>query len=554
MSMPTIHSPTVLPVFIKKSLRKLFSARIPVMGAALFSALPIVIVLSRFIHPEPEIWQHIVDTLLLRLLGNTVMLSLGVVGFTTVVGTGAAWLVSVYDFPGRRFFSWALMLPLAIPTYVFAFVFLGLLDFSGPVQTFFRSALPHAGRWFPDIRSTPGVIGVLSLALYPYVYLLARNAFRSQGIRILEASAILGLGSGRALFKVALPMARPWIMAGAMLVLMETLSDFGAVSIFNFDTLTTAIYKAWFGFFSLNAAAQLSSILLILVFGVILMEQWTRRGIQYHQGGRVAPSTRRLPLTGPKKWTAALVLLLLFTAGFIVPFAQLAFWALEDLSLSMVSTHLTLMGHSFFFAAIVAACVSATALFLVYHQRHHRDRTTTWFIRMATMGYAMPGTILAVGFVIMTALLDRMAGYLLTTVTGNAWSGILQGTVFMVIAGCSVRFMTVGFNSISSAMERITPHVDEAAATLGVTGMKRLAAVHLPLLKSGMLTGLILVFVDVMKEMPITLMTRPFGWDTLAVKIFELTSEGEWQRAALPAMVLVLAGMVPLIMLTRKSE
>jgi len=265
----------------------LTSLRLIACAIALCVAMPILVILASFFHPEPKIWQHIVDTLLGDLLRNTLLLCIGVLAATLVMGVGLAWLTAVCDFPGRNFFSWALMLPLAVPTYVLAFVFIGLFDFSGPVQTLLRANFSTNTDWFPNIRSAGGVILVMSLALYPYVYLLAKNAFKTQGIRALEVARILGHGQNKAFFKVALPMERPWIASGLMLVLMETLADFGAVSIFNFDTLTTGIYKAWFGFFSLPAAAQLSSILLLIVFLTIILEQQMRAKMRYTQVGKM---------------------------------------------------------------------------------------------------------------------------------------------------------------------------------------------------------------------------------------------------------------------------
>lgn len=527
--------------------RSFFNLRTLAMSMATVTALPILILFSSLLHPEPAIWKHIIHTLLDTLLTNTLVLCSGVVVVTGVVGTVAAWVTAVCEFPGRKFFTWALMLPLSIPTYVFAFVFMGLLDFTGPVQTSMRMLLPGAHNWFPDIRSPLGVICVLSLALYPYVYLLARNAFRTQGIRALEAAAMCGLSPGKAFFKVALPMAWPWVVGGLMLVLMETLSDFGAVSIFNYDTLTTAIYKAWFGFFSLNAAAQLSSVLLVVVSIVVVTEKKMRTRIKYHQVGRVSPQIRRIRLSGQKKWITFALLSLLFLLGFFIPFIQLISWSMEEISLATVTEHMELLSKSLFFATSTAITVAAMAICLVYIQRYQKDNLTSGLITLATMGYALPGTVLAVGIITMVTAMDRSMAILMG-------GPLFQGTVVIVILGCAVRFMTLGFNSISSAMERITPHVDEASATLGVIGWKRLGTIHVPLLKNGLATALILVFVDVMKEMPITLMTRPFGWDTLAVRVFELTSEGEWQRAALPATFLVLAGLLPLILVTKKSE
>jgi iron(III) transport system permease protein len=406
---------------------------------------------------------------------------------------------------------------------------------------------------FPNIRSAGGVILVMSLALYPYVYLLARNAFQTQGKRVLEVSQAFGYSRTKAFFKAALPMARPWIAGGSMLVLMETLADFGAVSIFNFDTFTTAIYKAWFGFFSLSAAAQLSSLLLFIVFLVILVEQQMRAKMQFNQVGKMTIETSRINLEGWKKWMVPGFLSCILLIAFIVPCTQLLFWSVEAISMEFDSRYLGLLVRSLFFSSVAAMVITGLGLLLAYIQRQNSDVTTNWTIRLSTLGYALPGTVLAVGIVIMIGFADRQIIWAIREVFGIKLNSIFNGTILTVIFAYTVRFLTAGFNSIGSSMHRISKNVDEASALLGVTGLKLMRKVHVPILKNGLYAAALLVFVDVMKEMPITLMTRPFGWDTLAVKIFELTSEGEWQRAALPSIVLVLAGLIPLILLNRRS-
>lgn len=535
-------------------LRALFSIRAFAVIAACGVLLPLLVIVSSILQPEPKIWQHIVDTLLMRLLKNTFVLSAGVLAGTFVLGVGSAWLTAVYEFPGRSFFNWALVLPLAMPTYVLAFVFIGLLDFSGPVQTFLRGQLNLSISWFPNIRSAVGVILVMSLALFPYVYLLARNAFETQGKSVLEVSRALGHSPMKAFFKAALPMARPWIASGLMLVLMETLADFGAVSIFNFDTFTTGIYKAWFGFFSLNAAAQLSSVLLVFVFLIIIVEQRMRSKMQFHQVGKLSLEANRLVLEGWKKWTACLLLMSIVLIAFVIPCLQLFSWSIATISTELDGRYLGLLFSSLLFSSMAAALITTLGLLLVYIQRQHTDLFTKWIIRLSTMGYALPGTVLAVGIVIIVNWADKPMVWMFRDIFGIELSSVLNGSIAVVLFAYTVRFLTAGFNTINNSMLRITRNMDEAATLMGITGIKLLKRIHIPILKNGLFIAAMLVFVDVMKEMPITLMTRPFGWDTLAVKVFELTSEGEWQRAALPSLILVAAGIVPLMLLNRKSE
>jgi iron(III) transport system permease protein len=537
-----------------KMARAVTSLRSIAFVSALGVIIPILVILASFLHPEPKIWQHIVDTLLGDLLKNTLLLCIGVLVGTFCIGVGTAWLTAVCDFPGRRFFNWALMLPLAVPTYVLAFVFIGLLDFSGPVQTLLRAYIASSVKWFPNIRSAGGTILVMSLALYPYVYLLARNAFKTQGKRVLEVSQALGHSRAKTFFKAALPMARPWIASGLMLVLMETLADFGAVSIFNYDTFTTGIYKAWFGFFSLSAAAQLSSVLLIFVFLVIIVEQQMRAKMQFNQVGKMTTEASRIRLNGWKKWIVCGSLSAILLIAFIIPCLQLLIWSVGSISVELDSRYIGLLFRSIFFSSIAAAVITGLGLLMAYIQRQYSDFTTKWTIRLSTMGYALPGTVLAVGIVIMISFVDRQIIWAIKEISGTQFNSILNGTIITVIFAYTVRFLTAGFNSINSSMYRITRSLDEASTILGITGLNLLRRVHVPILINGLYTAAMLVFVDVMKEMPITLMTRPFGWDTLAVKIFELTTEGEWQRAALPSITLVIAGLIPLILINRKSE
>ncbi len=522
--------------------------------AAFGVILPILVILASVVQPASDIWRHIADTLLVDLLTNTLIMCLGVLAGTFILGVGSAWLTAVCEFPGRSFLNWALMLPLAVPTYVLAFVSIGLLDFSGPVQTFLRAQLGGPLSWFPNIRSAGGVVVVLSLALFPYVYLLARNAFQTQGKNVLEVSQALGHSPTRAFFKAALPMARPWIASGLMLVLMETLADFGAVSIFNYDTFTTGIYKAWFGFFSLTAAAQLSSVLLVFVFLIIIVEQQMRTRMQFHQVGRMSLASKRITLRGWQKWLASSILMAVVLVAFVLPCLQLIIWSISSLSVELDSRYIGLLFRSLLFSSMAAGAIVALGLLMAYIQRQHADRFTKWIIRLSTMGYALPGTVLAVGIVIIINFADKPLVWAVNQMFGTSISSVLNGTIVVVLFAYTVRFLTAGFNTINSSMLRITKNMDEASTLLGITGFTLLRKVHVPMLKNGLFIAAMLVFVDVMKEMPITLMTRPFGWDTLAVKIFELTSEGEWQRAALPSITLVIAGLIPLMLLNKRAE
>ena len=524
---------------------------IPFLVAALV-LIPIGTILSSFFAPTSDIWQHLIETTLLSLLINTFWLALGVVSGTTLLGVSLAWLTAVCEFPGRKLFSWALLLPLAVPAYVTAFVVLGLFDFTGPVQSAFRSWLgPDA--WFPEVRGRMGVITVMVLAFYPYVYLLARNAFLTQGKRSLEASQSLGLNRTQGFFRVALPMARPWIAGGVMLALMETLADFGTVAVFNYDTFTTAIYKTWFGMFSLPAASQLASLLLVIVFALIVMEQQIRIRMRYAE---VKQSARvdRIALTGWRSATAtALASGTLFFA-FLLPIGQLIIWAANSLVQDLDSRYLGFLWHSLLLSTLAALLTCTVALLLVYATRRHPDAATRNAVRIATLGYALPGTVLAVGMFVPLAGLDNWIGEVTLQLFQIETGLMIQGTLAIMLLAYLTRFLAVSHSPIDSAMQRITSSIDEASMSMGINGWMMLRRVHLPILKSGIFTAGALVFVDVMKEMPITLMTRPFGWDTLSVRIFEMTSEGAWEQAALPAVALVISGLIPIILFMRQTE
>lgn len=525
---------------------------IPFLVAALVFA-PVVVVFSSFFMPADEVWQHLVETTLPSLLINTFWLSFGVIAGTSLLGVSLAWFTAVYEFPGSRFFSWALLLPLAIPAYVTAFVVLGLFDYTGPVQTSLRSWLGSELTWFPDLYGRGGVIIVMTLAFYPYVYLMARNAFLTQGKRLLEAAQSLGLSRQQGFFKVALPMARPWIVGGIMLTLMETLADFGTVAIFNYDTFTTAIYKAWFGMFSLPAASQLASLLIVIVFVLIIIEQQFRLRMRFAEMKRSSRASGILLSGWKAKAISCFAASVLFFA-FVLPIIQLGIWAANSLLQSFDQRYLEFLLHSVLLSAMATVITCFIAILLVYAVRLYSDFFTLIAVRIATIGYALPGAVLAVGIFIPLAWLDNQLSEWLSMLFQIETGLLIQGTLGVMLIAYMTRFLAVGHYPIDSAMQRITRNIDEAAMGFGLSGWAVLRSIHLPMLKTGIFTAATLVFVDVMKEMPITLMTRPFGWDTLAVRIFALTSEGEWEQAALPSVTLVLAGLVPIILLMRQTD
>lgn len=504
---------------------------------------------------EQAIWRHLLSTTLGGLVLNTLILIIGVGSGVTLLGVSLAWLTSNCEFPGRRFFDWALMLPLAVPGYVMAFVFLGIFNYAGPVQSLLRDWFgPDVP--FPDVQAAPGVIVVFSLVLYPYVYMLARSAFISHGRSHMDAARVLGMGPWQAFLRVAIPIARPAIIAGMALALMETLADFGAVSVFNFDTFTTAIYSAWYGLFNLSVAAQLASLLLLFVALTLFLERQGRAGARFSQDER-SRDHRPYRLRGGRAAGATLFCSLIFAVAFVMPFVQLLLWCLEG-GIRPDSRYWRFLYHTLLLGAIAALLTASVALLLAFI-RHQKATGRSGFgmsiaIRLATLGYALPGSVLAVGILLAFTMLDRTLVATLQEWAGQTVTPVLVGSVAALILAYCTRFLAVAFAPLEAGLERIRPGIIESARSLGSRPGRLLWRIYLPMLRPGLLTALIIVFVDVMKEMPATLVMRPFGWETLAVRIYEMTAEGQWERAALPGVTLILVGLVPVYLLIRSSR
>ncbi|MDQ2070582.1 ABC transporter permease [Natronospira bacteriovora] len=513
--------------------------------------LPLLVVSASLLTAETEIWAHLRAHVLPEVIVNTLWLVLGVAVGTALLGTALAWLVATCEFPGRRLFAWALLLPMAVPAYVMAFVLIGSLEFAGPLQTLMREQW-GAEAGLPAIRSRGGVILALVLVLYPYVYLIVRNAFATQGGRALEVARSLGLGPWQGFFRVALPLARPWIAAGVLLAMMETLADFGTVAAFNYETFTTAIYKAWYDLQSIEAAMQLSSILVIVVLLILVFEQLSRQRTRYTQTGAAAGP--RFGLKGFRAWLASGFCFLVLLCAFLLPGGQLLWWAFDNLAY-LDGRYLGLAGRSLGLSVMAAAVSIAIGLMLAFAVRRAPGLAAQLGARVATVGYAVPGPVLAVGLALpliwFSGLLQEGSDWLFGE---DRFIILLQGSLLGLIVAYVGRFLAVAHSPVNASLMRVSSNLDDAARGMGLGPLGLIRKVHLPLVRGGLITGAILVFVDVMKEMPITLMMRPFGWDTLAVRIYELTVEGHWERAALPAVTLVLVGLVPVILLTRRLE
>lgn len=525
--------------------------RVVAYAGAVLVLLPLLVLALSWNSLDSTIWNHLLETQMARLLGNTLVLAVGVIVGVVLLGVSLAWLTSLCNFPGRRWLDWALMLPFAVPAYVLAFVMIGILDFAGPLQTTLRGWLGNDFRMV-SIRSTGGVIFVLVLVFYPYVYMLARGAFLAQGRGLMEAARILGHSPWQAFWRVALPMARPAIGAGAALAVMETLADFGAVSVFNYDTFTTAIYKTWYGFYSLQTATQLASLLLLFVLLALYAER-RAQGSKRFPGSDKPRQGPLFQLRGVRGWLATGYCLLILAVAFVIPLVQLFYWLFTSGS-DFDERYWSLIRNTLTLGGIAAVTTVVVAMLLVLARRLQPIRRVRSAVALANLGYALPGSVLAVGIMFAFSVADNQL-----VVPLQAWLGVdspaplLLGSLFALLLAYLIRFMAVASGPLDTALARIRPALPEAAHSLGHTGASVFWRVYLPLLMPGLLSAGLLVFVDVLKEMPATLLMRPFGWDTLAVRIHSLTAEGNWPEAALPAITLVATGLLPVIVLIRRS-
>lgn len=518
---------------------------------ALPALLPLLSAVTAWAVPTGEVWAHQLEHVLPRVALNTVLLVLLVGLSTALLGAALAWLVAAHEFPGRRVFAWALLLPLAVPAYVLAVVFAGALDYAGPLQGWLRETI-HVGLRLPSVRSLGGATLVLTLCLYPYVYLLTRVALETAGSRPLEVAQSLGLDREAALRRVLLPLVRPAVAAGVALVCMETLADFGVVAALNVDTFTTAIYRAWYGMYSVSAALQMAALLGLVAMAGVWLER-RARGARGYAGDRPAGDLPRRRLRGAAALAASAFAGTVIAIAFLLPMAQLVAWAWKHSASDLDARYWAFAGRSVVLAASGAVVVVTAALIHGYALRGERRRWVAGIGRIATTGYAIPGTVLAVGLFAPLAALNNWLQDRLDAFFGSSAPQLfLQGTLLAMFLAYLARFLAVGAGPVESGLERIHRNLDEASALLGARGLARLRRLHLPLLRGSLSAAAILVFVDLMKELPITLMTRPFGFETLAVRVFEMAAEGEWQRAALPSVLIVAVGVMPVVLLARR--
>ena len=521
--------------------------RVLLVSLALILAMPVLTILGYVFVPAPEVWAHLRATVLADYVWNTLWLVLGVGIGVLLLGVPVAWLNSLCDFPGQRIFEWALLLPMALPAYIIAYTYTGVLDFAGPVQGLIRfsGGWGYGEYWFPEIRSLGGAILMLSLVLFPYVYLLARAAFLQQSVGVLEVSRTLGLNAWQSVWRVALPLARPAIMTGLSLAMMETLADFGTVQYFAVPTFTTGIFRTWFGLGDSAAASQLAALLMSLVFMVLLLEQWARRKARYHHTAAKHSRLPRYSLRGPWALMAVLLCALPLALGFIIPVGQLLYWSMTSARSTLNTEFIALVQHSLLLAGVAALIALLLALILAYGKRIAGETGVNLIVRLAGMGYAVPGTVIAVGVLIPLTWLDNRLDSVLHR---GLW---LSGTVFALLFAYQVRFLAVSLQTVEAGLGKIKLTLDNAGRILGLTSWGVLRQLHLPLMRGTVLTAILLVFVDVLKELPATLILRPFNFNTLAVKAYELASDERLADAGLPALLIVAVGIIPVVVLSR---
>lgn len=523
------------------------------MLVAVLIAVPILSVTANLLLAgSGDTWRHLASTVLPDYILNTLILCVGVGFGVIVVGVSTAWLVSIHDFPGRRVFEWALVLPLAVPAYVMAYAYTDLLQFVGPVQTWLRETfeLSPGQYWFPDIRTVGGACAVFVFVLYPYVYLLARAAFLERASGMLETGRSLGLGPWENFFRVSLPLARPAIAAGAALALMETLADFGAVTYFGVPTFTSGIYRAWFSLGDRVAAAQLAALLLGFVAMVLFLERLSRGRARFHNTtgrNRPMPGYR---LRGMKAAGAVLACLLPLALGFLIPGGALLHMALSDGDAQFGERFIQLSRNSFVLAAVTAFAAVVVAVLLAYAARLTGTLLPKVINRFVGLGYAVPGSVIAVGILIPVTRLDTWLSGQVQALTGYAPGLLLTGGIGALVYAYLVRFLAVSLQTVETSLAKITPAMDDASRSLGFGHAATLRRIHLPLLRGSLLTAGLLVFVDVMKELPATLVMRPFNFDTLATQAFTLASDERLTEASTAALAIVGVGVLPLILMS----
>lgn len=524
---------------------------------ALVVVLPIAAVLWIALFPSENIWPHLISTTLPRYLKNTLVLMLSVGALAAAVGTGAAWLIARYQFFGARWFEWLLLLPLAIPAYVGAYALVDFLEYAGPVQTVMRDVFGWQNArdyWFPEIRSRGAAVLVLSASLYPYVYIMARAAFREQSGCGEEVARSLGAGAVARFFRIGLPMARPAIAAGTAIVMMETVNDFGTVDYFSVQTLTTGIFSVWLESNNAGGAAQIASTVLLLVILLVTLEKLSRRRSRFFALSRSHRGVVKTSLLGWRSLLAFVLCAVPFGVGFVLPAGVILSHALDNAGRWQDPALFSALMNTLTVAGIAAFVTVTLGLLMVYGVRLSDRALPRLLMPITSIGYAAPGAVLAVGILVPLAVLDHALADMLEALTGTDFGLLLTGSAFALILAYCVRFFAIAQGAADAAMGRVSPSLPMAARSLGRSKGQVLGAVYLPLIRASALSSLLLVFVDCVKELPATLLLRPFNYDTLATRVHDQASLENLGEAAPAAILVIGVGLCAVALLARSSR
>lgn len=537
------------------SLRRRWSLAAHVITALLL--LPLLALLVQASSSTDSLFIHLFDTVLPTYIANTLLLILGVSLGSLLLAVPAAWLVARCHFLGRRYFQWLLLLPLAMPGYIVAYVYTDLLDYAGPLQRMLRQVFGWVSvqdYYFPQIRSLGGATIVLSLVLFPYIYLLARTAFMEQSANLQDAAKVMGASPWASFFRLALPMARPALAAGVALVAMETAADFATVSYFAVPTLTTAVYDTWLGYGSLTAAAKLSALILVIVFVFVGAERFAQRKKKLFQKQSALGKRDRYQLKGFSALMGFCYCFCLVTLAFLLPFGVLCHYALTRFDTDSLSLFWQYSGNSLWLALVVSLVCSALALLLMFVRRVSPRARDKWLTQLSSTGYALPGTVLAIGVLVPLTSLDFAINDLYDWLGLKGPGLLLTGSAVALVFAFCVRFIAISIGSIESSYKRLSPSLDMACQTMGKSPSELLLKIHLPLLKRGIFTGALLVFIESMKELPASLLLRPIGFENLATYVFQFVSDERLEQGALAAITIVFVGLIPLIYLNYSLE
>jgi len=517
---------------------------------------PLCFLLFESLQGSSEVFSHLWDTVLWDYIANTLLLILGVGVVSSAIALPLGWLTAYCDFPGRKQFEWALMLPLAMPTYIIAYVYTDLFDYAGPVQIALRNWFgwqSPGDYWFFDIRTLPGAIMMIALVLYPYLYLIFKTALREQSFKLVQASQLMGLSPQQSFYKVSLPLARGAIVAGLTLISMEAMADFATVSYFAVSTLTTAVYDTWLGYYSLTAAAKISGIMLLILFLTLMFERFSRRNQAVFERQSGINSDTLYRLKGKQAWLASSFCLLILFFAFLLPVIVLLNYAINYAEQAWSGAFFLYAWQSVKVATIVSGITIILSLLMVFYQRIAKQSYPLVPGRLASTGYALPGTVLAIAVLLPLTALDEHL---------NAWLApfdlapglLLSGTLFAIIFAYVVRFYAIAHGAVEASFMRISPSLDMASQSMGKSQGQTLRKVHIPLLRRGILTAGLLVFIECMKELPTALLLRPFNFETLATHVFQYVSDEQLELASVSALLIVVVGLVPLYFVNRSME